>query len=95
VLLSFEMFSFRHAIGLLLFSSMFELVVGYDSGFSILLSHSKLEMNVRFGEEGQERDIGDSDVAKRQACGPRVGSCPARQCCPSSGQCGTRVTFYT
>jgi len=95
VLLSFEMFSFRHAIGLLLFSSMFELVVGYDSGFSILLSHSKPEINVRFGEEGQERDIGNSDVAKHQAYSPTVGSYPARLYYPSNRQYRTRITFYT
>jgi len=68
---------------------------GYDSGFSILLSHSKPEINVRFGEEGQERDIGNSDVAKHQAYSPTVGSYPARLYYPSNRQYRTRITFYT
>jgi hypothetical protein len=89
------MFSFQGATALLLVFSVVEQVVGHGSGFSINPSYSGAEINVRFGEEAQERDVGDSNVEKRQACGPGVGSCPAGQCCSSGGQCGTGGLFCT
>jgi hypothetical protein len=95
VLLYLEMFSFQCVATLLLLSSAFELIVGHGSGFSIIPSHSGAEINVRFGEEAQEQDMRNSDVGKRQACGPGVGSCPAGQCCSSGGQCGIGGTFCT